>query len=216
MITKSFTAAIIGGGPAGCECALWLQMMGLHPIILERSDHLGGLQNLSPYQNQWIVGVMNTSGRELAHNIQKHMQQKEIPVIYDAIVAALKQSSDGFTLDVAGQYIHARFIVIAAGSVQHKDAVIAPDNQDAHDASFANQIVTANNGWQANLPEAFLVLQEKLLNKDGFIITNSDCATPVAGIFAIGEAANRMHPCVVTAMADGVVAAKAIQAACGN
>ena len=31
-------------------------------------------------------------------------------------------------------------------------------------------------------------------------------------VYAIGEVAQRMHPCVVTAFADGVVAAKAIQA----
>src|SRR5690606_5150966 len=35
--------------------------------------------------------------------------------------------------------------------------------------------------------------------------------TALAGLYAIGEVAGRAHPCVVTAMADGIVAAKAIQ-----
>lgn len=37
--------------------------------------------------------------------------------------------------------------------------------------------------------------------------------TAVPGLYAIGEVSKRQHPCVVTAMADGVAAAKAIQKA---
>ncbi len=48
---------------------------------------------------------------------------------------------------------------------------------------------------------------------DGYLATDPATAeTSVAGVYAIGELARRMHPSVVTAMADGVVAAKAIQA----
>jgi thioredoxin reductase len=47
----------------------------------------------------------------------------------------------------------------------------------------------------------------------GYIMTDAATAQASApGVYAIGEVANRMHPCVVTSMADGVVAAKAIQA----
>jgi thioredoxin reductase len=47
----------------------------------------------------------------------------------------------------------------------------------------------------------------------GYIHTDFATAQSSApGVYAIGEVANRMHPCVVTSMADGVVAAKAIQA----
>src|SRR5690606_25501290 len=47
----------------------------------------------------------------------------------------------------------------------------------------------------------------------GFIATDSQTAqTSHAGVYAIGEVTQRQHPCVVTALADGVTAAKAIQA----
>lgn len=47
----------------------------------------------------------------------------------------------------------------------------------------------------------------------GFIQTDMATAqTSCEGVYAIGEVAQRFHPCVVTAMADGVTAAKAIQA----
>ncbi len=35
--------AIIGGGPGGMKCALWLKERGHKPVIFEKQDHLGGL-----------------------------------------------------------------------------------------------------------------------------------------------------------------------------
>lgn len=211
MTTETFTVAIIGGGPAGSQCALWLKMMGFSPLIIEPSDHLGGLQALSPYQNQWIAGMLDTSGRELAQRITQHIQKEDIPVMFHADVSSIQQLDNGFLLDVDGKQIEARFIVIASGSIQQKDVVESANlqNQQEHDAAYAS--LTIDSGWQANLPQAFRNFKNKLLKQDGFIMTDANCETPVSGIFAIGEAANRMPPCVVTAMADGVVAAKAIQ-----
>ncbi|CAF3968921.1 unnamed protein product, partial [Rotaria sordida] len=65
-------------------------------------------------------------------------------------------------------------------------------------------------GWTTFLPfiEKFKI--EK--NAKGFVTTNNaTCETSEAGIYAIGEVVQRAHPCCVTAMADGVVAAKSIQ-----
>ncbi|WP_412025889.1 NAD(P)/FAD-dependent oxidoreductase [Burkholderia cepacia] len=46
----------------------------------------------------------------------------------------------------------------------------------------------------------------------GFVSTDvGTTETSISNVFAIGEVAQRMHPCCVTAMADGVVAAKEIQ-----
>ena len=212
MTSKYYTAAIIGGGPAGCQCALWLKMMGMHPVIIESSNHLGGLQLLSPYQNQWIAGLMDVSGREFAARIQAHLQSKDVPVLFNSEVISCKQSAEGFTLITAAAPISARFVVIATGSVQRYQSGKGAANQAEHDAAFANQVIEPAEGWQSNLPKAFDGLKDQLLNDDGFIQTNAACETPIPGIYAIGEAANRMHPCVVTSMADGVVAAKSIQA----
>lgn len=49
------------------------------------------------------------------------------------------------------------------------------------------------------------------VHHEGVVITDNHCQTNIEGIFAIGEIAQRMHPCTATSMADGVVAAKAIQ-----
>lgn len=65
-------------------------------------------------------------------------------------------------------------------------------------------------GWEANIPSALNAWRDRLLDERGFVATNAFCQTHEPRFFAIGEVADRMHPCVVTAMADGVVAAKAM------
>ena len=64
-------------------------------------------------------------------------------------------------------------------------------------------------GWEPHLP----YVQSLGLARDsrGFVLTDPDCQTSVPGMYAIGEVAQRMHPCCITSMADGAVAAKAIQ-----
>ena len=65
-------------------------------------------------------------------------------------------------------------------------------------------------GWE---PQAGFADDLRLARDErGYISTDFATAeTSVPDIYAIGEVAHRMHPCVVTSMADGVVAAKAIQ-----
>ena len=65
-------------------------------------------------------------------------------------------------------------------------------------------------GWE---PQAAFADDLRLARDErGYIRTDFATAeTSVPDIYAIGEVAHRMHPCVVTSMADGVVAAKAIQ-----
>ena len=46
---------IIGGGPAGMSCALWLHNYGLNPVIIEKEGALGGMARLSPYPNAWLL-----------------------------------------------------------------------------------------------------------------------------------------------------------------
>jgi thioredoxin reductase len=65
-------------------------------------------------------------------------------------------------------------------------------------------------GWEPQAGFADSLQLER--NARGYVVTELATArTSVQGVYAIGEVANRMHPCVVTSMADGVVAAKAIQ-----
>lgn len=66
-------------------------------------------------------------------------------------------------------------------------------------------------GW---VPNTDFVADLKLKRTGrGFISIDFETGqTSHEGVFAVGEVTSRQHPCVVTALADGVTAAKAIQA----
>ena len=61
-------------------------------------------------------------------------------------------------------------------------------------------------GWQACVPAGLNLV----LDEHGFVATNGLGLTSHAGVYAIGEVTQKQHPCIATAMAEGVVAAKAI------
>jgi thioredoxin reductase (NADPH) len=65
--------AIIGAGPAGMSCALWLRNYELHPIIIERERALGGMARRSPYPNEWLLGRAGESARENADAFTRHI-----------------------------------------------------------------------------------------------------------------------------------------------
>src|SRR2546427_10386513 len=69
---------IIGGGPAGMSCALWLHNYGLKPVIIEQADALGGMARLSPYPNAWLLGERGKSARENAAEFAAHMRELAI------------------------------------------------------------------------------------------------------------------------------------------
>ena len=57
---------VIGGGPAGMSCALWLRNYALRPIIIEKERVLGGMAERSPYPNEGLLGRPNKTARENA------------------------------------------------------------------------------------------------------------------------------------------------------
>lgn len=74
-----FDSIIVGGGPAGASCALWLKMLGFKPCIVERRATLGGLQNENPYPNQWIAPIFGKSGVEVAAKaIQRTLERDAV------------------------------------------------------------------------------------------------------------------------------------------
>lgn len=88
--------------------------------------------------------------------------------------------------------------------VPQLDAVAGTVNGQPFDA------ILVFYGWEPCAPFAEALGLER--SPEGFIATHPATAqTSREGLYAVGEVAQRQHPCVVTAMADGVTAAKAIQ-----
>jgi thioredoxin reductase (NADPH) len=114
---------IIGAGPAGMSCALWLANYGLRPVIIEQEGALGGMARLSPYPNDWLLGRPAESARENAAAFVRHIQQAGVETLTGARPQQLRNGSDGtFGLDVArsgtqaAQSLACRALVIATGT----------------------------------------------------------------------------------------------------
>lgn len=114
---------IIGGGPAGMSCALWLHNYGLHPIIIEREPALGGMARRSGYPNEWLLGRPGESAHENAAAFAGHIRQAAVKTWLDARPRRVRRENDGrFRLDIAlsgqraAQSLSGAAMVIATGT----------------------------------------------------------------------------------------------------
>jgi thioredoxin reductase len=112
---------IIGGGPAGMSCALWLKNYGLHPVIAEHGPALGGMARRNPYPNPWLLGWPGAMAREGAEAFARHIGEAGIEVWFDAAPQRIVHAAGGgFALDVAGDEVphslSCRALVIATGT----------------------------------------------------------------------------------------------------
>jgi thioredoxin reductase (NADPH) len=110
------SALIIGGGPAGCECALWLQLLSHEVVIVEKSNRLGGQLAYDEREGTGVIGMMNQSSLDIANNMQKHIELKNIPVLFESSVNQVEKMSDHFIITVGKKKILSRTLVIATGT----------------------------------------------------------------------------------------------------
>jgi thioredoxin reductase len=109
----TYDVIIIGGGPAGLSCAIWLKQLGVDPVLLEASGILGGLQTRSPYHNLWIPGVQGRTGQEVAASLARHAADLGVDLRIHAPVLSV---TAGFSITMPQDMLTARFVVIATGS----------------------------------------------------------------------------------------------------
>ncbi|WP_233234276.1 NAD(P)/FAD-dependent oxidoreductase [Bordetella sp. LUAb4] len=306
-------AIIVGGGPAGASCAIWLARLGLAPLLVEADARLGGLPNDNPFADDWIATLPGVTGQQVGANIARSVEAAGVPVMRGRRAVAVARTDAGFAVTVAAalegssdlptagsstnlaavsstEVLFGRHLVIASGVRARNLTGAAPgyrwpgvlvgpgsgivkqdytglsvailgggDNgfenyayvkgrgartvhlyargvrarpqlldavpaADLHVGNYqvdpvARQVdghsydlLLVLYGWE---PQAdFAAALDLRRDERGYIHTDFATARASAqGVYAIGEVANRMHPCVVTSMADGVVAAKAIQTA---
>lgn len=291
---KTWQAVIIGAGPAGISCAIWLKQLGFDPLLIEASDRVGGLCSRNPFPDLWTPTQAGRTGIEVAQDMASQLAASQVHVWLNTTVQTVRcihanaqfeltvlRDSKPLTLDAAtvviasgvkprplnvgqdqawpgvligpGQHVvdqhydGLRVALLGGGdnAFENYEYVKSRGAKQAHiyarsvraqkqfvsrvntiDVHFGPYVVepatrTVNGhhydlilvlyGWQ---PQAGFAAELNLKHDpNGFIATDARTAqTSLTGVYAIGEVAQRMHPCVVTAFADGVVAAKAIEA----
>ena len=107
--------AVIGGGPAGMSCALWLKNLKFSPIIIEKNKQLGGAQTISPFHNTWYLGMPGQTGMELAKQFSRHNELEVIPTLFDCKIQHITREDNNFQIVTNTHKITAKSIVIATG-----------------------------------------------------------------------------------------------------
>jgi len=126
MTSQATIVPIIGGGPAGMSCALWLHNYGLRPIIIEQQAELGGMARRSPYPNEGLLGRPGETARENAEAFARHIALTSVETWLAACPQRLSRTRDGrFEVEVAiaaaaaaavTRSLQAPAIVIATGT----------------------------------------------------------------------------------------------------
>jgi len=320
MISQAPSVAIIGGGPAGMSCALWLCNYGLQPIIVERDVVLGGMARRSPYPNEWLLGRPGETARENAYAFERHLRQLSATVCLGARPRQLRREGDGrFRLDPilcgahssglpAAHPFSTATLVIATGTRYqgeewldrvHNARLMAAQGRvhvgapwaGEPDADFGSHVAVIGGGdnafdvarmlaergvrvtivMRSSAPRAQPLIVQRLLkhrgmtqvlsrrsvravedcdprlrlqlddgdcievdhvilllgyrpNSDeswmldlalkqdarGYFVVDGNMETSCPGVFAVGDVANSLHPCIVSAVASGAAAAREI------
>lgn len=286
---KIFDAVIVGGGPAGVSCAVWLSRLGFAPVLVEAAGEPGGLCRSHSYMDEWNASLPGMTGIQVADNLAHSLHLADVPIRLSCRVDRIDADAQGFTVHVQGldaQPLRGRSVVLASGVLPRGRAqfsglagVLVGPGKHVSDHDFHGKSVAVLGGGDNGFENALYALEHgaksvdlyartvraqrqfvqqlsrsaihvgeyavdgtkrsvngaeyDLLmvfygwepcadyaeslglrrNAQGFIATDTQTAqTSHPGVYAIGEVAQRQHPCVVTALADGVTAAKAIQA----
>jgi thioredoxin reductase (NADPH) len=287
MSTEVHDAIVIGAGPSGVSCALWLKQLGYEPVVVDRNASCGGLQLLNSFTNTWIATSANAYGKDVAAAMHANMVRHKVEMRLGVTATAAVRHPSGWSVAMSsGANLYGRFLVLAAGTSPKKGGfsnrvgmIIGPGPGVANtnfsgakvailgggDSAFenydfvkrrgaltvkiyarsiraraemlsrateqdvqlgdymVNELTRTVNGetydhiivlygYEAN--RSSLLGLEVGMRTDGFVLTDNRCQTTIETVFAIGEIAQRAHPCCVTAMADGVTAAKEIQRRC--
>ncbi len=89
-VTKQKKVAVIGGGPGGMKCALWLKERGHTPVIFEASDELGGQIKSANYPTfKWEL-------KRYLDFLKNQMVRKEIEVRLNTPATPEMIQSEGF------------------------------------------------------------------------------------------------------------------------
>ena len=309
---------IIGGGPAGMSCALWLHNYGLRPVIVEQETALGGMARRSPFADDWLLGRPDQTTRENAAAFADHVRKLGIETWLGARPQALwRERGGGFRLEVASsaqantRSLSGPVAVIATGTQFHGEewldrmadarrlaaagrihvgptAVGEPDADPGaevavigggdnafevagkliergvrativmrskspkaqpllverlrrHETSgmvrvLAGRTVAALDeagarirvrldngdeiavdrvvllfGYRPNTDQSWLAELAPETDARGYVVVDGNAETSCRGLFAVGDVANPLHPCIPTAIAAGTVAARHIQ-----
>ncbi len=111
-VSKVFDVAIIGGGPAGMNAAIYGSRRNMSVAIFEGKAFGGALLETNRIEN-WI-GEKSISGYELSRKFEEHMREFPVEVIQERVDSIARNPDGTFTLTTFDGNKHSAFSIILA------------------------------------------------------------------------------------------------------
>ncbi len=185
---------IIGAGVAGMSAAYYSTKLGCSVILLE-SVMCGGKTASGAFVEDFPF-TRGITGWELSAKMLRGLEEQGIDVTYDRARAVIL-TNDGFSVMGDRDSYEGRGIILAAGDgclLREIEKSTADENDGVLFVSeFKKPTITLPFGTK--------------VDERGHVITDFDCRTQISGIFAAGSVRGKAPVSVITACADGLVAA---------
>ena len=111
---KVYDAIIVGAGPAGLTCALYLRRANKSVLVIEAKSYGGQIVNASKVEN--YPAILEISGFDFANNLYNQVKKLGAEIIFEEVV---KIAEDKIVTTNKNTY-KAKTVVIASGSINRK------------------------------------------------------------------------------------------------
>lgn len=118
---KKDNVAIIGAGPAGLSCALYLLRAGINPTIFEKKAPGGVLNEMVKIDN--YPGFTEKSPSTLAFRMYSAIEELGANIVSNEVLS-IKKENDDFIVKTNDEIYSFKFIVIASGRTPKKLPVL--------------------------------------------------------------------------------------------
>src|SRR5690606_15701287 len=95
-------AVIVGAGPAGCACAVWLKRLGFSVLLLDSASEVGGLCRRNPFPDPWTLLVPQADGDAVARQLARSVHEAQVPLALGTAVKNVSGQVGEFRLEVCG------------------------------------------------------------------------------------------------------------------
>ena len=114
---ESYDVIVVGAGPAGLTCALYLARFGIKTLIISRD--VGGQMAIAPEVDDY-PGLPSIPGAELAKRFREHVERYGVPIVIDEVTSVEKLERGFRVVTRSGAQYRCRAVVLAIGSRRRK------------------------------------------------------------------------------------------------